>query len=221
MKVNIPEKFEKTPFIAKMAKKDSWRRGGDPLEINLRDLGDVELVELTTSPEYGIIDIWSERFAPPRRQEMKIKAKTNMSGWIKCSERMPKAKRDPDALGDEVLIWPCRDGETTAFYGRRATGNRATFYRYGVEVTGVTHWKPLPASLQETHDESGSRDNPARPIIVRSEHLKYLDRLRVSGKTNMLGAGSYLERNFDLTQAEAREILGYWMRTFTTRQIGL
>ena len=53
-----------------------------------------------------------------------------------------------------------------------------------------------------------------RPTIVTTEHLKYLDRLRQSGVTNMWGAGAYLESTFSLSAKTARAILMYWMETF-------
>ena len=53
-----------------------------------------------------------------------------------------------------------------------------------------------------------------RPTIVTDEHLAYLDDLRESGRTNMLGAGRYLIQKFLLTSEEAKEVLGYWMETF-------
>lgn len=53
-----------------------------------------------------------------------------------------------------------------------------------------------------------------RPDIVRDEHLEYLDKLRESGKVNMVGARSYVENEFDLEKEEAKEILTYWMESF-------
>ena len=42
----------------------------------------------------------------------------------------------------------------------------------------------------------------------------YLNELRESGETNMFGASSYLEQEFDLEKHEAREILTVWITTF-------
>ena len=56
-----------------------------------------------------------------------------------------------------------------------------------------------------------------RPKIVKKDHLLYLDLLRESGVTNMFGAGEYLERDFDMSEKDAREILVYWMKTFVAR----
>lgn len=66
--------------------------------------------------------------------------------WIDVKQRKPQCKRDPDALGIEVLIWPRDLFEgvgATAFYGRRATG-RPEFYKHGSAIPGVTHWAYLP-----------------------------------------------------------------------------
>jgi hypothetical protein len=50
---------------------------------------------------------------------------------------------------------------------------------------------------------------------MKPQHKKYLDSLRASGVTNMLGAAPYLIWRFpDLNQKEAREILKQWMETF-------
>lgn len=56
-----------------------------------------------------------------------------------------------------------------------------------------------------------------RPEVVTEEHLEYLDDLRDSGVTNMFGATMYLTATFDLTKQEARQILSYWMTTFSER----
>jgi len=56
-----------------------------------------------------------------------------------------------------------------------------------------------------------------RPYIVTDEYLEYLDDLRESGVTNMLGAAPYLEEDLDLTEKEAWTVLTYWMHTFSER----
>ena len=66
-----------------------------------------------------------------------------------------------------------------------------------------------------------------RPEIVTDEHLEYLDELRDSGDTNMSGAGVCLDAEFpELLDArglgahsssKAREIVAYWMQSFTER----
>ena len=49
---------------------------------------------------------------------------------------------------------------------------------------------------------------------MTKEQKKYLDELRESGRTNMFGAGQYLQAKFGLEKREAREVLAEWMRTF-------
>lgn len=56
-----------------------------------------------------------------------------------------------------------------------------------------------------------------RPEIVIEDHLDYLDCLRDSGETNMHGAGAYLTKAFHVSKYQAREILAYWMKTFSDR----
>jgi len=69
--------------------------------------------------------------------------------WISVKTAKPPCKRDPNALGTPVLIWPrrplgsqdCIDG--FCYYGRHATG-RPTFYLFGAQIDNITHWQPLP-----------------------------------------------------------------------------
>ncbi len=56
-----------------------------------------------------------------------------------------------------------------------------------------------------------------RPEGLEDDHLYYLDLLRESGVTNMFGASSYLEAEFDIDSETARAYLTYWMRTFGER----
>ena len=46
------------------------------------------------------------------------------------------------------------------------------------------------------------------------EYFDYLVELRNSGETNMFGAAPYLEREFDVTYKEAKEILLAWIESF-------
>ena len=57
-----------------------------------------------------------------------------------------------------------------------------------------------------------------RPDFLDDEHLEYLDVLRESGKTNMFGATPYIQQEYpDLSKSEARDVLIYWMETFSDR----
>jgi hypothetical protein len=46
------------------------------------------------------------------------------------------------------------------------------------------------------------------------EYYEYLEELRQSGVTNMFGASSYLQEEFDLGRREARKILCNWMENY-------
>lgn len=59
---------------------------------------------------------------------------------------------------------------------------------------------------------------PTKPDGLQEEHLVYLDDLRESGRTNMMGARPYLVAEFDLDSRLAGEILTYWMNTFSSRK---
>jgi hypothetical protein len=57
-----------------------------------------------------------------------------------------------------------------------------------------------------------------KPECLTGEHLPYLDRLRESGVTNMFGAVPYILLEFsDLSEQQAKQVLIYWMRTFSDR----
>lgn len=57
-----------------------------------------------------------------------------------------------------------------------------------------------------------------KPEGMTEEHFEYLDELRESGRTNMFGAGSYLEQVFGLERGTASKYVGHWMETFSQRQ---
>jgi len=52
------------------------------------------------------------------------------------------------------------------------------------------------------------------------KYMRYLDRLRDSGQTNMYGARPWLVRRFGLSDDEAKKVLNHWMRTFDERHAG-
>jgi len=60
-------------------------------------------------------------------------------------------------------------------------------------------------------------NSPTRPAVCTDKHLEYLDDLRESGETNMYGARPYLQEEFGLSKIDARDILLYWMQTFSAR----
>jgi hypothetical protein len=46
----------------------------------------------------------------------------------------------------------------------------------------------------------------------------YLNVLRISGITNMFGAGPYIQENFGITKYDANRFLVKWMETFNTEE---
>ena len=48
----------------------------------------------------------------------------------------------------------------------------------------------------------------------QTEYFDFLDRLRLLGTTNMLGAVPYLEDEFALSQDEAKSVLLMWMESY-------
>jgi len=53
-----------------------------------------------------------------------------------------------------------------------------------------------------------------RPTYCTDEHLEYLDALRERGDTNMFDSPRWLESEFGIARAAAREIFHYWTKTF-------
>jgi hypothetical protein len=49
---------------------------------------------------------------------------------------------------------------------------------------------------------------------LTNEHYDYLIALRDSGETNMWGAAPYLQNEFGLTYADAKDILIEWIKSF-------
>ena len=47
--------------------------------------------------------------------------------------------------------------------------------------------------------------------ISKEEALDYLNELRDSGETNMLGAGAYLQRDMGLNRNEAKLVTIWWI----------
>ena len=60
----------------------------------------------------------------------------------------------------------------------------------------------------ETHSELPTQDQ------VNS----FLDWLRMTGKTNMFGAGPYIQENFGITKYDANRFLVKWMESFNTQE---
>ena len=54
-------------------------------------------------------------------------------------------------------------------------------------------------------------------IENKEEMFVFLDDLKESGVTNMLGAGAYIQRAFFLEKSEALKILKEWMETYQER----
>lgn len=50
-----------------------------------------------------------------------------------------------------------------------------------------------------------------------TEYFDFLDDLRESGQTNMLGGAVYLRENFPLDRKEASAVLHAWLKTFDAR----
>lgn len=54
-------------------------------------------------------------------------------------------------------------------------------------------------------------------MIVKEVVFEYLDDLRDSGDTNMMGAGPYVQEEFNLSKDAARALVLEWMETFEER----
>lgn len=70
--------------------------------------------------------------------------------WVHVDAVEPPHNTRNESFGTEYLVHPSQPGERTAFYGRRL-GGKAQWYRHGALVTGVTHYRPLPAAPEPPH----------------------------------------------------------------------
>jgi hypothetical protein len=64
---------------------------------------------------------------------------------------------------------------------------------------------------------SAKKTAQARPQACEEKHLIFLDELREEKLTNMYGGVSYLLDEFMISPQEAKEILLYWMDSFSQR----
>ena len=48
-------------------------------------------------------------------------------------------------------------------------------------------------------------------MVTNEQYFAYLEQLRKSGETNMMGARPYLQGNFGISRDEATKILQSWM----------
>lgn len=56
-----------------------------------------------------------------------------------------------------------------------------------------------------------------RPDLMKNEYLVFLDELRESGIVNMYGSAPYLAEEFDLEESFARQVVSFWMKSFSER----
>jgi hypothetical protein len=76
------------------------------------------------------------------------------------------------------------------------------------------------ARLEEGPHVAGQHlDILRQPWYVRTEELEFLDRLRVTGSTNMYGAQPLLAAEFGLPDDEARDVLVFWMQSYGRRHL--
>lgn len=59
-------------------------------------------------------------------------------------------------------------------------------------------------------------ETATRPTTTEEQSVfRFLDRLRISGATNMFGAGSYITQSYStINKQEARRLLSLWMEHF-------
>ena len=69
------------------------------------------------------------------------------------------------------------------------------------------------------HNGTPKKDTMADiKLPTQDEVNKFLDILRESGLTNMVGAGKYIQDRFGVTKYDAQRFLLKWMETFSERQ---
>jgi len=57
-------------------------------------------------------------------------------------------------------------------------------------------------------------ENTRLATDAEREALEFLNELRITGVTNMFGAGPFIEAEFGVTRQEAARLLNLWMANF-------
>lgn len=88
------------------------------------------------------------------------------------------------------------------------------YYNHGKKVTEEEFKGEKKASWRRVlaWDIRDTEQELHPPPQVKDEMIHFLDKLRESGKTNMFGAGPYLEKYFRISRKNAHIVLDYWMR---------
>jgi len=140
----------------------------------------------------------------------------------------PLAKaRGDDLINEEVIQrwWKVRFPQHSmdrAYYKEWVSRLRTAYRDEGPDAfpwqadnKSIRTWKKVTGRRQvrlNTKDEATIKGPSDR------EYFEFLDELRDSGRTNMMGAGPYLRREFGMDRNEARKVLLRWMRTKRDRR---
>tara|TARA_R100001530_G_C4229145_1_gene132164 strand:+ start:103 stop:588 length:486 start_codon:yes stop_codon:yes gene_type:complete len=142
----------------------------------------------------------------------------------------PLAKARPNDLLNEEVVGKWfkarfgKDPEKDKAYFREWMGRMKRAYNdegkdgfpFQADNKSIRVWKKITGRRQvrvNTKDEATIKG----PSDDR-EYFEFLDELRESGRTNMMGAGPYLRREFGMDRNEARKVLLRWMRSKRDRR---
>ena len=88
-------------------------------------------------------------------------------------------------------------------------------FPFQADNKSIRTWKKLTGRRQV---RVNTKDEATIKGLSDREYFEFLDELRDSGRTNMMGAGPYLRREFGMDRNEARKVLLRWMRTKRDRR---
>lgn len=77
----------------------------------------------------------------------------------------------------------------------------------------------IKAQIAKDAPMNTALQRPKRPPVVLDEYFTLLDNLQKTGAVNMFGAAPHLREIFpELSRREARDVVLYWMETFSDRK---
>ena len=146
--------------------------------------------------DYGDFDIndWIEDAEYNLQNESKVN-ESKLNKAVKLSYKDAGIKNDKDLKKVMDIL-----NHHKIIFGERPS-NKEFIFRHA-------------SNLQWAKDVLGLKEGKLNEKVSEKEVFAYLRDLRDSGKTNMFGAGEYLEKAFNLDKRTARELLTKWMKSF-------
>lgn len=144
--------------------------------------------------------------------------KTKGASFDAPSKEAPEDSVHADTSIKQLLTISVRKEDCAKFLQVAQDHFSIVFYPSGEKPNEEIDLSSLTEDEDSITDFDLGKPAPQEPSLEDDgEYFEYLDELRDSGVTNMLGAGAYLEKDFSIDPQEARRVLQRWMETFSDR----